>query len=186
MELLLLQAHKSMAATTSVAPSSLFRSVTIRNCSITRNQKQQQKLRPCSVARSISSQSRLQAVAKAKEAAESGALTLFDKIVSRQIPSTVVYEDDKVLAFRDISPQAPVHIIIIPKDRDGLTQLSKAEERHTEILGHLMVTAAVVAKQEGLVDGFRVVVNDGVQGCQSVYHLHLHLLGGRQMNWPPG
>jgi histidine triad (HIT) family protein len=98
----------------------------------------------------------------------------------------VVYEDDKVLAFRDISPQAPVHIIIIPKDRDGLTQLSKAEERHTEILGHLMVTAAVVAKQEGLVDGFRLVVNDGLQGCQSVYHLHLHLLGGRQMNWPPG
>jgi histidine triad (HIT) family protein len=126
------------------------------------------------------------AVAKAKEAAESGAPTLFDKIVSKQIPSTVVYEDDKVLAFRDISPQAPVHIIIVPKDRDGLTQLSKAEERHTEILGHLMVTAAVVAKQEGLVDGFRLVVNDGPQGCQSVYHLHLHLLGGRQMNWPPG
>ncbi|KAJ7524780.1 hypothetical protein O6H91_17G021300 [Diphasiastrum complanatum] len=112
--------------------------------------------------------------------------TIFDKILSKQIPSTVVYEDEKVLAFRDISPQAPTHIILIPKERDGLTQLSKAEERHEEILGHLLYVAKVVAQQEGLDDGFRIVINDGPNGCQSVYHLHLHLLGGRKLGWPPG
>ncbi|KAF5941089.1 hypothetical protein HYC85_022256 [Camellia sinensis] len=91
-----------------------------------------------------------------------------------------------VLAFRDISPQAPTHIVIIPKVRDGLTGLSKAEERHCHILGRLLYTAKLVAKQEGLEEGFRIVINDGPNGCQSVYHLHVHLLGGRQMNWPPG
>ncbi|KAL3715631.1 hypothetical protein ACJRO7_007373 [Eucalyptus globulus] len=91
-----------------------------------------------------------------------------------------------VLAFRDISPQAPTHILIIPKVKDGLSGLSKAEERHCEILGRLLYTAKLVAKQEGLEDGFRIVINDGPSGCQSVYHLHIHLLGGRQMNWPPG
>ncbi|KAL3687409.1 hypothetical protein R1sor_013718 [Riccia sorocarpa] len=118
--------------------------------------------------------------------ADAGVPTIFDKILSKEIPATVVYEDDKVLAFRDINPQAPTHIVIIPKNRDGLTQLSKAEERHKDILGHLMYTATLVAKQLGLDDGFRLVINDGVKGCQSVYHLHLHLLGGRQMKWPPG
>lgn len=112
--------------------------------------------------------------------------TIFDKILQKEIPSTVVYEDEKVLSFRDIAPQAPTHIIIIPKVRDGLTGLSKAEERHEDILGHLLYTAKVIAKQEGLSDGFRIVINDGPTGCQSVYHLHIHLLGGRQMNWPPG
>ncbi|XP_074583482.1 14 kDa zinc-binding protein [Curcuma longa] len=112
--------------------------------------------------------------------------TIFDKIIKREIPSTVVYEDDKALAFRDITPQAPTHILIIPKVKDGLTGLSKAEERHIEILGHLLYIAKVVAKQEGLEEGFRIVINDGPNGCQSVYHLHIHLLGGRQMNWPPG
>ncbi|XP_077230391.1 HIS triad family protein 3 [Tasmannia lanceolata] len=112
--------------------------------------------------------------------------TIFDKIIKKEIPSTVVYEDDKVLAFRDIDPQAPTHILIIPKVRDGLTGLSKAEERHCEILGHLLYTVKLVAKQEGLEDGYRVVINDGPNGCQSVYHLHIHLIGGRQMNWPPG
>ncbi|BBN07015.1 histidine triad (HIT) family protein [Marchantia polymorpha subsp. ruderalis] len=118
--------------------------------------------------------------------AEAGVPTIFDKIVKKEIPCTSVYEDEKVLAFRDINPQAPTHIVIIPKDRDGLTQLSKAEERHKEILGHLMYVATVVAKDLGLKDGFRIVINDGVNGCQSVYHLHIHLLGGRQMKWPPG
>ncbi|XP_038905126.1 14 kDa zinc-binding protein [Benincasa hispida] len=112
--------------------------------------------------------------------------TIFDKIINKEIPSKVVFEDDKVLAFRDIAPQAPTHILIIPKVKDGLSGLSKAEERHTEILGHLLYTAKLIAKQEGLDDGFRVVINDGPSGCQSVYHLHVHLLGGRQMNWPPG
>ncbi|PIA42212.1 hypothetical protein AQUCO_02100231v1 [Aquilegia coerulea] len=97
------------------------------------------------------------------------------------------YEDDKVLAFRDINLQAPVHVLVIPKFRDGLTQLSKAEERHREILGQLLYVARIVAEKEGILkNGYRVVVNDGVDGCQSVYHLHLHVLGGRQMKWPPG
>ncbi|XP_024369124.1 14 kDa zinc-binding protein [Physcomitrium patens] len=122
----------------------------------------------------------------AKQKAEAGELTIFDKIISKEIPSKIVYEDDDVLAFRDVSPQGPVHIILIPKDRDGLTQLSKAEDRHEKILGHLMVTAAKVARQEKLDKGFRLVVNDGPDGCQSVYHIHLHLIGGRQMKWPPG
>ncbi|KAH0454117.1 hypothetical protein IEQ34_016041 [Dendrobium chrysotoxum] len=112
--------------------------------------------------------------------------TIFDKIIKKEIPATVVYEDDKTLAFRDINPQAPTHILIIPKVKDGLTGLSKAEERHVEILGYLLYVAKLVAKQEGLDDGFRTVINDGPNGCQSVYHLHIHLLGGRQMNWPPG
>ncbi|TVU47245.1 hypothetical protein EJB05_06838 [Eragrostis curvula] len=112
--------------------------------------------------------------------------TIFDKIIKKEIPSTVVYEDEKVLAFRDINPQAPTHIVIIPKIKDGLTGLSKAEERHVEILGYLLFVAKVVAKQEGLDDGYRIVINDGPNGCQSVYHIHVHLLGGRQMNWPPG
>ncbi|GKV46095.1 hypothetical protein SLEP1_g53108 [Rubroshorea leprosula] len=119
-------------------------------------------------------------------AAPSNSPTIFDKIIKKEIPANVVYEDDKVLAFRNIAPQAPTHILIIPKVRDGLTGLSKAEERHFEILGHLRYTAKLVAKQEELEDGFRVVINDGPQGCQSVYHIHVHLLGGRQMNWPPG
>ncbi|KAL4203242.1 hypothetical protein AMTRI_Chr01g126890 [Amborella trichopoda] len=110
----------------------------------------------------------------------------FDKILKKEIPSTAVYEDDKVYAFRDVSPQAPTHILIIPKVKDELLGLSKAEVRHIEILGHLLYTAKVIAKQEGLDDGFRIVINDGPAGCQSVYHLHIHLLGGRQMNWPPG
>ncbi|PWA41318.1 HIS triad family protein 3 [Artemisia annua] len=112
--------------------------------------------------------------------------TIFDKIINKEIPANIVYEDDKVLAFRDIAPQAPTHILLIPKVRDGLTGLSKAEERHTEILGHLLYIAKVVAKQEGLEEGYRIVINDGPQGCQSVYHIHVHLMGGRQMNWPPG
>ncbi|KNA22773.1 hypothetical protein SOVF_031440 [Spinacia oleracea] len=112
--------------------------------------------------------------------------TIFDKIINKEIPANIVFEDEQVLAFRDINPQAPTHIIIIPKVKDGLTGLSQAEERHYEILGRLLHTAKLVAKQEGLDDGFRIVINDGPKGCQSVYHIHVHLLGGRQMNWPAG
>uniref|UniRef100_A0A0D3FHW4 HIT domain-containing protein n=1 Tax=Oryza barthii TaxID=65489 RepID=A0A0D3FHW4_9ORYZ len=90
--------------------------------------------------------------------------TIFDKIIKKEIPSTVVFEDEKVLAFRDINPQAPTHIVIIPKVKDGLTGLSKAEERHVEILGYLLYVAKVVAKQEGLEDGYRIVINDGPSG----------------------
>ncbi|KAH7513158.1 hypothetical protein FEM48_Zijuj12G0166900 [Ziziphus jujuba var. spinosa] len=122
----------------------------------------------------------------ALSAVPSDSPTIFDKIINKEIPSKVVFEDDQVLAFRDISPQAPTHILIIPKVKDGLTGLSKAEERHIDILGRLLYTAKLIAKQEGLDDGFRIVINDGPDGCQSVYHIHLHLLGGRQLNWPPG
>ncbi|KAL5842766.1 hypothetical protein ACOSQ3_013369 [Xanthoceras sorbifolium] len=118
--------------------------------------------------------------------ADSGAPTIFDKIIAKEIPSTIVYEDEKVLAFRDVNPQAPVHVLIIPKLRDGLTMLGKAEARHGEILGHLLYTAKIVAEKEGILDGFRVVINNGPDACQSVYHLHLHVLGGRPMKWPPG
>ncbi|KAK1280960.1 14 kDa zinc-binding protein [Acorus gramineus] len=110
----------------------------------------------------------------------------FDKIIAKEIPSNIIYEDEKVLAFHDINPQAPVHVLVIPKFRDGLTGLGKAEPRHGEILGHLLYAAKVVAEKEGIVDGFRVVINNGPGACQSVYHLHLHVLGGRQMKWPPG
>lgn len=115
------------------------------------------------------------------------ALTFFDKLVSKEIPADIIYEDDLCMAFRDISPQGPKHFLVIPKDKDGLNRLSSAEERHKTILGHLMYTAQFVAKQEGLgTDGFRLVINDGPAGAQSVYHLHIHVIGGRQMNWPPG
>ncbi|XP_048229387.1 14 kDa zinc-binding protein isoform X2 [Ricinus communis] len=128
-----------------------------------------------------------EALARAAAAsAESGAPTIFDKIIAKEIPSSIVYENEKVLAFRDISPQAPVHVLVIPKFRDGLTQLGKAEARHGEILGELLYAAKIVAEKEGILDGFRVVINSGPTACQSVYHLHLHVLGGRQMKWPPG
>ncbi|XP_073305386.1 adenylylsulfatase HINT1 [Primulina huaijiensis] len=129
-------------------------------------------------------------MASEKEAAlaavPSDSPTIFDKIINKEIPANIVFEDEKVLAFRDIAPQAPIHIVIVPKVIDGLTGISKAEEKHCEILGYLLYAAKLVAKKEGLEDGFRLVINDGPKGCQSVYHLHIHLLGGRQMNWPPG
>ncbi|KAJ9168505.1 hypothetical protein P3X46_020019 [Hevea brasiliensis] len=123
---------------------------------------------------------------EAAASAESGAPTIFDKIIAKEIPSSIVYEDDRVLAFRDVNPQAPVHVLVVPKFRDGLTQLGKAERRHREILGELLYAAKIVAEKEGILDGFRVVINNGPSACQSVYHLHLHVLGGRQMKWPPG
>ena len=128
-------------------------------------------------------------VQKAQEAAAANAdtapPTIFDKLVSGEIPSDKVYEDDSVLAFRDIAPQGPVHICLIPKKRDGLTQLCKAREDQKAMLGHLMYVAGQIGAKE-CPKGFRIVVNDGADGAQSVYHLHLHIIGGRQMNWPPG
>ena len=121
----------------------------------------------------------------AAAAADTAPSTIFDKIVAGEIPANKVYEDDSVLAFRDVNPQAPVHVLVIPKQRNGLTMLSKAVEAQKDILGHLFYVAGVVGKQE-CPSGFRIVVNDGKDGAQSVYHLHLHVLGGRQMKWPPG
>jgi histidine triad (HIT) family protein len=113
--------------------------------------------------------------------------TFFDKLVSKDIPANILYEDDLCMAFRDINPQAPVHFLVIPKNKDGLNRLSNAREDQKALLGHLMYTAQQVAKDEGLAaDGFRMVVNDGKNGAQSVYHLHIHVMGGRQMGWPPG
>eukprot|EP00638_Chattonella_subsalsa_P000110 CAMPEP_0117754686 /NCGR_PEP_ID=MMETSP0947-20121206/12968_1 /TAXON_ID=44440 /ORGANISM="Chattonella subsalsa, Strain CCMP2191" /LENGTH=373 /DNA_ID=CAMNT_0005573805 /DNA_START=141 /DNA_END=1262 /DNA_ORIENTATION=- len=111
--------------------------------------------------------------------------TIFDKIIAKEIPSDILHEDDKCLAFRDINPQAPTHFLVIPKKREGLTQLRFATEDHEGILGHLMRVAAKVATEENL-EGYRVVVNDGKQGGQEVFHLHLHVIGGRQLVWPPG
>jgi len=129
----------------------------------------------------------VRAAQQAAIGADDGVETIFDRILRQEIPAHVVYEDELCLAFRDSTPQAPVHILIIPKLRDSLTRLSRAEERHKEILGHLTVTAAKIAKQEGLGEaGWRLVINDGRHGAQTVGHLHLHILGGRQMGWPPG
>ena len=111
--------------------------------------------------------------------------TIFGKIIRREIPADIVYEDDQVLAFRDITPQAPVHIVMIPKK--PIANLLDAQPGDTLLLGQLMQAAAHVARTLGLGEtGFRVVVNAGRDGGQSVDHLHLHLLGGRPLNWPPG
>ncbi|CRG98907.1 protein kinase c inhibitor-like protein, putative [Plasmodium relictum] len=111
--------------------------------------------------------------------------SIFGKIANGEMKVDLVYEDDKVMAFNDINPQAPVHILVIPKNRDGLTRLSKAEEKHKEILGHLMWAVAEIVRRNNLGD-FRLVVNNGPEACQSIYYLHLHILAKRQMKWPPG
>jgi histidine triad (HIT) family protein len=108
---------------------------------------------------------------------------LFCKIVAGEIKPDVVYEDSQVLAFRDINPQAPVHILIIPKLH--IATLNDLES--PELAGHLLLTANKLAKQEGLAeDGYRTVINCNDNGGQTVFHLHMHILGGRQMAWPPG
>ena len=112
--------------------------------------------------------------------------TIFHKIVSGKIPSTKVYENEDVYSFRDISPVAKVHIIIVPKKMQGLNTLSSAKSEHVPILGKLLLAAAEIAKQEKLDKGYRVVINCDKEGCQSVPYLHLHLIGGQQLGWPPG
>ncbi|KAM9394138.1 putative HIT-like protein isoform 2-T2 [Pholidichthys leucotaenia] len=114
----------------------------------------------------------------------SAAPTIFSKVIDKSIPADIIYEDEKCLAFRDISPQAPVHFLVIPKV--PIPRISAAKDEDVEVLGHLLIVAKNVAKQEALNDGYRVVINDGKHGAQSVYHLHIHVLGGRQMSWPPG
>uniref|UniRef100_A0A8D8D385 Histidine triad nucleotide-binding protein 1 n=1 Tax=Culex pipiens TaxID=7175 RepID=A0A8D8D385_CULPI len=123
-------------------------------------------------------------VAKAQAADATAEDTIFGKILRKEIPCTFIYEDDKCVAFHDISAQAPVHFLVIP--RKPIAQLSKATEEDEALLGHLMLVGKKVAAEQGLAEGFRVVINDGKNGAQSVYHLHLHFLGGRQMKWPPG
>lgn len=109
---------------------------------------------------------------------------IFQKIIDRRIPADIIYEDDRSLAFRDINPQAPVHVLIIPKK--VIRTHADITDDDTELLGHLHLVAARLAKQLGLNDGYRLVLNCEESAGQTVPHLHLHLLGGRPMHWPPG
>ena len=112
-------------------------------------------------------------------------MTIFEKIIAREIPAEVIYEDDQCLAFRDIQPQAPVHLLVIPKK--PITRIAETSVEDTPLLGHLLATAAKVADHEGLTpSGFRIVINNGRDGGESVPHLHLHVLGKRPLAWPPG
>jgi histidine triad (HIT) family protein len=111
--------------------------------------------------------------------------TLFEKIIAREIPATIVYEDELVLAFRDIKPQAPTHVLIIPKK--PIPRIGEAKPEDHQVLGHLLLKAAEVARQLGLAEeGYRLVFNNGANGGEAVPHLHCHILGGRKMGWPPG
>ncbi|HWY29730.1 MAG TPA: histidine triad nucleotide-binding protein [Candidatus Acidoferrum sp.] len=111
--------------------------------------------------------------------------TLFEKIAARQIPADIVYEDQAVMAFRDIHPQAPTHILIVPKK--PIPRIAEAGVEDENILGQLLLSAAKVARQVGLEQsGYRLVINNGADGGETVPHLHCHILGGRHMTWPPG
>ncbi|MEB3193168.1 MAG: histidine triad nucleotide-binding protein [Snowella sp.] len=110
--------------------------------------------------------------------------TIFGKIIRREIPAAIVYEDDLCLAFKDVNPQAPVHVLIIPKQ--PIPQLAAATSEDQMLLGHLLLTAKDLAVTLGLDKGYRLVINNGENGGQTVYHLHLHLLGDRALGWPPG
>lgn len=111
--------------------------------------------------------------------------TLFEKIIAREIPARIVYEDDLVIAFHDIAPQAPTHVLVIPKK--PIPRLAETGAEDQALLGHLLLKAAEVAGKLGLMQkGFRLVFNNGRDGGEAVPHLHCHILGGRKMNWPPG
>jgi len=110
--------------------------------------------------------------------------TIFQKIIDREIPAKLVHEDELCIAIHDIQPQAPVHVLVIPKK--PLLRLAEAGVADQALLGHLLLTAAALAKQLGLAQGYRVVINNGPHGGESVPHLHVHLLGQRPMAWPPG
>ncbi len=111
--------------------------------------------------------------------------TIFSRIIAREIPARIVYEDDRCLAFHDVAPQAPVHILVIPKKE--IARVGAATAADEALLGHLIFVAQTVAKEQGLGDsGFRLVINNGRDGGESVPHLHVHVLGGRALSWPPG
>ena len=110
--------------------------------------------------------------------------TLFQKIADKEIPSDLVYEDDEVVAFRDINPAAPVHVLVIP--REPIPSVDDIEPEHEPLIGKLVTVARSIATSEGLSNGYRLVVNCGKDGQQTVPHLHVHVIGGRPMTWPPG
>ncbi|MBK9039257.1 MAG: histidine triad nucleotide-binding protein [Bdellovibrionales bacterium] len=110
---------------------------------------------------------------------------IFDRIIRRELPADIVYEDELCLAFRDVSPQAPVHVLLIPKK--VIESMVEVTADHSDLLGHLMLKASQIARDLGLAsNGYRLVINTNGDGGQSVPHLHIHILGGRQMSWPPG
>lgn len=135
---------------------------------------------------------KLSAIASSRKMASSGTYnkppfmteTIFSKIIRREIPADIVYEDNLCLAFRDVNPQAPVHVLVIPKE--PVAKLSDAEPENHALMGHLLLTVKRVAEQLELKNGYRVVINCGEDGGQTVNHLHLHILGGRHLSWPPG
>jgi len=111
--------------------------------------------------------------------------TIFTKIINKEIPAEILYEDDDVLAFNDVNPQAPVHFLVIPKI--AIKTLNDIEESQAALIGKLTLTAQKVAKQQGIADnGYRLVMNCNEDGGQTVYHIHMHVLGGRSLTWPPG
>ncbi|XP_037535518.1 histidine triad nucleotide-binding protein 1 [Nematolebias whitei] len=118
------------------------------------------------------------------QTARPGGDTIFGKIVRKEIPANLVYEDDLCVAFHDVAPQAPTHILVVPKKT--IVQLSQAEDDDAALLGHMLIVAKKCAQDAGLSKGYRIVINDGPDGGQSVYHVHIHILGGRIMGWPPG
>jgi len=109
---------------------------------------------------------------------------LFCRIIEGSVPSRAVYQDEQCYAFADIDPRAPVHLLIVP--REHIASIAQAGEEHKALLGHLQWVAAEIARREGLSNGYRTVINTGDDGGQTVSHVHLHLLGGRPMSWPPG
>lgn len=111
-------------------------------------------------------------------------MTIFKKIIDKEIPARIVFEDDQCLAFHDVNPQAPIHVLVIPKRE--IPSLDHLQPEDQALLGHLQLVLAKLAKELQLANGYRVVVNCGVDGGQTVNHLHYHLLGGRALNWPPG
>lgn len=110
--------------------------------------------------------------------------TLFTKIINREIPADIVYEDDLCLAFKDINPQAPLHILVIPKKH--IAKISDAEKDDQDLLGYLLLKARMIAKDQGYGEAFRLVINNGENAGQTVFHLHIHILAGRNLTWPPG
>ncbi len=110
--------------------------------------------------------------------------TLFEQIIAREIPAQIEFEDDRCIVIHDINPQAPTHFLVIPKK--GIPRLAEAQPEDAALLGHLLLTAATLAKSLNLEKGFRVVVNNGTDGGETVPHLHVHVLGGRPLGWPPG